>query len=206
MNVPAYATAAANGWKDTTVLVTAGGNDALTVDGKYPSQLLTACIFNDENANCNEDPDNQIDNWAHIEGNLVRLYNNICSSAPNADIKVMAYPELFQPEDSSCDGAYGINADEANWIDNNFKAMNQLMKQAITISKSEGCADVNIRLVKVKNYSTTGACSTNDDEAKHIRGITYDNKSGTFTDAGFHPTQLGYDAFYEALINHINVD
>ena len=76
------------------------------------------------------------------------------------------------------------------------------MKQAITISKSEGCANVNIRLVKVKNYSTTGACSTNDDEAKHIRGITYDNKSGTFTDAGFHPTQLGYDAFYEALIAH----
>jgi lysophospholipase L1-like esterase len=60
---------------------------------------------------------------------------------------------------------------------------------------------VNMQYVSVYDYLPVGACSTGSEE-QYVQGVRYMQILGLSV-SSFHPTQLGYDAYYTALVDSL---
>jgi len=192
------------GWQGSTILLTAGGNDIRTNDGQDWPALLERCITELDPFNgCHRKSKNQVSNWTSVENNVRAVYSQLASAAPNAKIRVMAYPKLMTPS-PGCPNVTGVNRNEAKWIDDQVAVLNSKLQNAVASVKAAYPA-VDIRFVNVSAYLTVGACYGESPNAHLNDRVTAWSGSGILftSDASFHPTRLGYDAYYAALLANL---
>ena len=110
-----------DGFLNATIVVVAGINDVRSISSEAWIDVVKECS---SSRNCHQDPANQIGNLESVKNDLVSLYDNIATDAPNAKIRVLGYPRPFQPWWMFCLWAPGISAGEARWMDDNADELN----------------------------------------------------------------------------------
>jgi len=186
-----YAADAASGWEGSLILFTIGGNDLETGTGDNWPQLLKACIMSFY-GKCHEKPENQLVNFDALQAQLTQLYTKIAQGARKASIRVMGYPRLLQ-RGWHCIPVPGLDGSAANWADSQVDALNVRIGQAVAEVRSK-VPGVDIKFVGVSNFLTKGACSTG---GNHVHGIV--TVGAGLSPMSLHPSQRGYDKYYEAL-------
>jgi hypothetical protein len=200
----------------TLVTMTIGGNDLRTGEGyDWPTALLE-CITS---FGCNDDEGGGLDNLDVVEDDLRALYTGMGERYPSAHVRVLAYPSLMQADRSGCVGVVGVGRAEADWIDGQEALFVERIERAVTAAAATTGAD--LRFVGVDDaFDNHGACRTfgRDRYVRSIvRGTTLSRSmdpngevvehrdDGVFTisPASFHPSQRGYDAFYEVLVESL---
>ena len=102
-----------------TVLV--GGNDARFRD------ILVDCLR--PGSACRgdfPDEDQRIDSLA---GPLHRLYGEIVTAAPTAELVVMTYPQIFRPG-GTCESTWTLSREDVDWFRSEYTHMNAVIRQA----------------------------------------------------------------------------
>lgn len=192
----------ATNFQDSIIVLTAGGNDIRTADGKDWPELLEHCILETNLfKGCDDMSNNQISNWGTIRSKLSLMYNDMCDQASNAKIRVLGYPKVMQ-RDPGCGSVTGVGRDEADWMDDQVVELNQAIEGAI--SDAANChSGVDIEYVEVYNYLTVGACGDGaNNRHVHDKRLHSYFPWGT-SDSSFHPSQLGYNAYYAALCDSL---
>mmetsp|Transcript_13935 Transcript_13935/g.21508 ORF Transcript_13935/g.21508 Transcript_13935/m.21508 type:complete len:344 (-) Transcript_13935:199-1230(-) len=197
-----YSALTSSNFQDSIILLTAGGNDIRTSDGKDWPELLEHCILETNFfKGCDDMSKNQISNWNTIRSNLKVMYNDICDRASNAKIRVLGYPKVMQ-RDPGCSSVTGVGRDEADWMDDQVITLNNVIVGAI--SDASNCnSGVDIEYVEVYDYLNVGACGDGASN-RHVHDKRLSNHFpwGT-SDSSFHPSQLGYDEYYAALCDSL---
>ena len=194
-----WPTDASNGWADTTIVMTVGGNDIATSIGRDWPGIVTDCILRPPLSGCQSVSANQISNWGAVGTSLSALYSDIATRAPHATIRVLAYPYLMRadyPWPARCPGVPGINGNEADWIDDQVDVLNAVIASAIAGVKAVHPA-VDIQFVPVGSRFLIGAC------APAFMRPSQAINTYMLTDASFHPTPIGYNDFKSMLFNSL---
>jgi lysophospholipase L1-like esterase len=200
----------------TLVTITIGGNDLRTVRGEPWPDLLLRCVIE---RNCHESDANQPANLDDIRSQLNEVYRAIGTQYPDLTVRVLGYPRLMQRDRWGCTGLTGMSRHEAKWVDEQVDALNR--KIWIAAATARGYTGADIRYVDVEDeFDNHGACRllqrdryVNDT----IIGETYRrqlDESGDVVDvytdgwlhlssSSVHPSQKGYDAYYDALTESI---
>jgi lysophospholipase L1-like esterase len=147
------------------------------------SGVLTACTAGTQEQ-CLTAIANAESQLPTLAGNLVSLYTQVASRAPNALIVVTGYPYLFdldQPLD--CDEP---TTDIMVQINCATAALNATIQQAVTLAQT---ADPDINIIYV---------DVTDEFAGHGIGSTHPFINATGPDA-YHPNAAGYIAYAEAI-------
>lgn len=195
-----YQTDAANKWAGSLILLTAGGNDIRTKRGEDWPDLLKRCILEvNPFKGCDDHDKNQVSEstWDSIESKLNSFYSKLAREASSATVRILGYPRLMQ-RDPGCSSVTGLGRDEADWVDDQVDVLNDRIQGAVNSVKTS-YPNFDISYVSVINYITVGACgpkSTREVNDKVLDGLKT-------SDSSFHPTQLGYDAYYRALVDNI---
>jgi len=188
-----------NGFADTTIVISAGGNDLRSIGGRSWDTLLVDCTLESD---CHTNPENQWaspDNW---QAELEDLYDAVVSDAPNARIRVMGYPRLFNTG-WICWFAIGFDTAEARFMDALADGAIHLLEQAVKNVQTK-YPEVDLEFVEVRNYLDRGACNFFY-FWRHVRGIDIDSLIPLEWDYTFsyHPTALGYGRYYDALVDSL---
>ncbi len=193
----------ADQWKDamdvipgdgtgTLIVMTAGGNSVESVDeADWPELIVRCSIW----PNCEDEPDNKVDNWSAIHNGMRDLIASIVEERPGAIVRVMGYPQLFQPT-ADCEGAFGFDAEEAAFADENSILLNRMIERAV---EREGTDNVEY-LDPAPYFEGHGACEGRAN-SRYINGLVDTPSSRFFEAAGnsYHPTWQGYSAYYDLL-------
>jgi hypothetical protein len=185
-----YTADAASGWDGSLILFTIGGNDLRTAQGESWPQLLQSCIMSFY-GKCHEKSENQLVNFNQLQADLTQFYTKVAQGARKASIRVMGYPRLLQ-RGWHCIPVPGLAASAANWADSQVDTLNLRLGQAVAEVRSK-VPGVDIEFVDVTNFITKGACSTGSNE---VHGIVM--AGGGLSPMSMHPSQRGYDKYYEA--------
>jgi hypothetical protein len=94
----------------------------------------------------------------------------------------------------------GISNDEADWLDRQAESLNNHIAAAVDVVKAS-YPTVNLQYVSVYDYLTVGACASFF-KKRHVQGLRY-MQLLRFSPSSCHPTQLGYDAYYSALVDSL---
>lgn len=185
-------------WKYSVFLLTLGGNNMRTTPtetvGKLRiSDLIELCM---RTRNCHEERSNQISNFDAIEHLATVFLETLAQAASAAKIRVMGYPKLMQP-DPGCSTSVSLNKNEASWIDDQCVTLNERIKSAVDSVKAT-YPSVDMEFVGVYNYLDYGACGTLAYK-RHVHDLRTVAGGGA-SDASFHPSELGYDAYYDAFL------
>jgi len=141
---------------------------------------------------CHEEQQNQIANFDEVQEQLTQLYTMAAQQARNGSIRVLGYPRLMM-RGWHCISVPGLAGSAANWADEQVDELNRRLSAAVDAAKSR-VGGVDIQFVDVRSYFKNGACSTSN---KEINAIVLNGLS--LSDASFHPSQRGYNKYYEAL-------
>jgi lysophospholipase L1-like esterase len=195
----AYPTDAANKWKDSILLMTIGGNDMRTAKGFGVLVTAISCVTElSLYGGCDDFSGGEIVNFDTIAQRLTDFYDMVAEQASAAKIRVLGYPKpMYRDQDCLL---FGIDNGEADWIDRQLMTVNGLISNAVKNTKLK-YPSVDMEYVDVVDYFTSGACGGTLDEGD-IRGLAFSWKS-VITAASLHPTQTGYDAYYEALVDSL---
>lgn len=191
-----------NNWQGSTILLTAGGNDIETVGGMTWPELLIECILETSFFNgCHDESSNQVGNWNTIQNDLAALFTRLANEASGAKIRVLGYPKMMQ-RDPTCWSVTGVSSNEADWIDSQCVTLNNRIINAVNTAKNAH-PSVDIEFVSVYNYLTVGACG-NGPNNRHV----HDKRLHSYfpyktSNSSFHPSQLGYNAYFQALTNSL---
>jgi lysophospholipase L1-like esterase len=195
----------------TLVTITVGGNDLVTYHGDNWPEVLLECITD---LSCDDSDRNGIANLDAIERDLASLYATIGDRFPDMSVRVLGYPRLMQ-SDRWCEGVTGVNRHEADWIDGQVDALNEHIEAATVLAASDTGADIEFVSV-VDAFDNHGSCRfwqrdryVNDSilgptfsRSMSADGVIHDHRDGNrlgLSAASFHPSQKGYDAYFEAL-------
>jgi hypothetical protein len=152
-----------------------------------------------------KNPDNEVANLDDVKARLREAYELLISEASGATIRVFGYGKLFQRKDGQDCEAFGMGKAEADLLDDGYfglinDASAEIVAQVKASVLKELSIDVDIEFIDVSSYPTVGSCQTNDEDSLHLRG--WDTCFPLpFTPISYHPTQLGYDQYYNALCN-----
>lgn len=189
------------GWAGSTILLTAAGNDIRFEEGEDWPELLKRCIkYRVFVGDCTNKSwsDVQTGIFQIIQAGLTLFYKDIVDDASEARIRVMGYPKLMQ-RDPGCGSVTGINKDEADYMDSLAVQLNAAVQNAVLAAKAYK-PSVDIEFVNVYNYLTVGACGDGPNNRhvhdKRLNGVLR-------SDSSFHPSQLGYDEYYNALVDSL---
>jgi GDSL-like Lipase/Acylhydrolase family len=194
-------------WSGSTFIVTGGGNDIRTGRGEDWPSLIERCILEvNPFSGCHANSQNQVTNWSSIRLGLTAHYTNLAAAATNAKIRVMGYPRVMRPFNNwlgvlSCPLVTGITGNEARWMDQQVDQLNVEIQAAVNAAKA-AYPSANLTYVSVANKFPVGACA-NSQSSRYINDrVTAWSGSGVLltSDASFHPTQKGYNDYYDAFI------
>lgn len=179
------------------ILVTAGGNDLRTRGDRNWSGLIQACLASTYRG-CQRPKKHQIRNFATVRARLVDLYTELAARAPDAQIRVLGYPRLFQPSKRRCRTIKLINGKEGRWLDRQSDELNRQVQSAVEqVRRSTG---VDIEFLKVDHaFEGHGACQP-DRFIKTIRNKLFDSSA---IKGSLHPNQRGYNAYYDVVRSHL---
>jgi len=186
---------AARGWEGSTIMFTIGGNDVRSNGGDSWPGILTNCIISFY-SDCHKKTENQVANFAELQSDLAQFYNTVAQGASKATIRVWGYPRLLQ-RTWHCIPVPGVNSGATRWMDNMVDELNANIKAAVDSARSRN-PGVDLQFVDVTSFATKGACSTS---GNHIHAIVL--SGGGLSPMTFHPSQKGYNAYYDALANSL---
>jgi len=187
---------ATNGFNGSTILFTIGGNDLRTNKGESWPSLLKSCIMSFY-GKCHEKRENQIANFAELQATVTDLYTQVARDAPKARIRILGYPRLMQ-RSFLCVPVPGLASKAADWADDQVDELNRRLSMAVATVKALSPEGLDIEFVDVKSYFKKGACKT---LKREINAIVLSGLS--ISDASFHPSQRGYNKYYDALGNSL---
>jgi lysophospholipase L1-like esterase len=199
----------------TLVTMTIGGNDVRTRDGGGWTAVLLDCVLS---MGCHRDDGNELTGLDRVGADLESLLSAMTQTHPELTIRVLGYPRLMQPDRWGCVGVTGIGTKEARWLDEQVDRVNEVLQHAVerAASASRGTA-VDLAFVAVdESFDNHGACriwqrdryvndaiwgETSSRVVDDDGAIVERHHDGPFTlsAASFHPSQDGYDAYFEAL-------
>jgi lysophospholipase L1-like esterase len=203
----------------TVVTVTIGGNDLRTERGEDWPDVLLRCVLETD---CHESEQNQVANLSEIQGDLIEVYQAIGEEFPDITVRILGYPRIMQPDRWGCIGMTGVGSDEANWVDDQVDALNLRANIAAILARMRTGADIRYVSV-VDEFDNHGACRVwqRDRYVNDTRiGETYRremNEQGEIVDvyrdgwrhlssSSVHPSQAGYDAYFDALVTNLDLD
>jgi hypothetical protein len=103
------------------VTVTVGGNDARF------GEIIVDCLWPGNGCRSDfPDEDHRIDSLA---GPLHRLYGEIVTAAPGADLLVVTYPQIFR-QDGTCQSTWSFSRADVDWFRTEYARMNAVIRQA----------------------------------------------------------------------------
>lgn len=179
----------------TLIVFTAGGNDVRSVRGEMWTDLLQRCILWD--GSCERRSANQLGNLDEVAQSMGALVDEIATSLPGAQIRVLGYPELFQ-RTPGCWGVTGVDRREADFLDGLGRELNDALEAAVA-----GVADVrggDIEWVDVEDrFDDHGACQTEWSGQRYVNDTEFVPWTVTVAANSFHPTAQGYNAYSQAL-------
>lgn len=178
------------------IVVTAGGND-LRVGGSLNwSNTILRCVTNNFGP-CDATLRQSGENFDLVQRHLEIAYGNLARRAPLAQIRVLGYPELFQPEETRCQAVPGLSRSELLWFDELSRQLNERARRAV--DKVQRATGANLEFVDVSaEFAGHGVCS----DSNYIRSPSpFDFLLSRYSPAGtwMHPTTEGYRAYYRAL-------
>jgi Transglycosylase SLT domain len=209
---------ASTGWltgKTTLVTVTAGGDD-----GRLASVLI-ACLLSNPFNDCTASGFYMLDRITNkvdpeplyeyepavlnaLEPHLVALYEAIAKAAPNAEVIVLGYPDLFAGDTSAgpCDlDVQGfslpvIPSDVTSWLNKMGDLLDTNVQNAVAAAAD---ADYNVHFINPNSaFSGHEVCSANP----WINGIIASSESGSSGGVpqvpgigSFHPNAAGQQEF-----------
>ncbi|GAX14641.1 hypothetical protein FisN_6Lh425 [Fistulifera solaris] len=186
-----YTDEVANQWEGSVIIVSTGGNSALTRRGENFEESLARVL---RTRRFHEDELNQVANLDAVQNELVDFYSQLAVDAGEATVRVMGYPLVFNSNRIKC-FIPGIRVKEADFFDSTVVELNEVIVSAIEEVKTT-FSNFDIRYVDVAPSYGSGACSPF--KFRHIRDI---NVRAPVT--SFHPTQRGYDRSYGAFLRTI---
>jgi len=193
-----YPVTALTDWDNSIILLTAGGNDIRTNDGKDWPELLIHCILEPHIfSGCHDHDDNQIANWYQVESLSQQLYEELAETASKAKVRIMGYPRVMQ-RNPFCWSVIGIGHGEADWIDDQVDILNSILQNAVNIVKNAN-PNFDIKFVSMNSYITKGACASFF--AREVNDKVLDGTSASHS--SFHPSQRGYDKYFQAFTDNI---
>lgn len=181
---------------NTLVVLTAGGNDVETKRGEEWPSLVKRCILTLSFTGCHREDSNQVGNFSTVAAQLDSLYDLIASRAPKANVRVLGYPRMMQPDSFwGCPGVTGISGNEGRWFDGQVDALNGVIAAAVARARTRTGKD--FKFIDVASYfNNGGACRRwASDRLVNDRQGSLSNPSK----ASFHPSPKGWDAYYRAL-------
>lgn len=196
----------------TLITMTIGGNDLRTEEGYDWPTALFECITS---IGCSDDEVGPLTNLDEVEEGLRSLYTRMGERYPQASVRILAYPSLMQPDRWGCVGVAGVGRKEANWIDEQAARFVGRIERAVDAAAAATGAD--LQFVPVADaFDNHGSCRTFERDRwvrSIVRGSTFSRSlgpdgdiiekrdDGVFTvgPGSFHPSQRGYDAYYEVL-------
>jgi lysophospholipase L1-like esterase len=195
----------------TIVALTIGGNDARTAEGNDWPAVLLECITS---FGC-DDEDGGIANADEIEERLAAALDEMLDEYPRSTIRVLAYPELAQPDRWGCLGIPGVGRREAEWIDEQSVRLNATLERAVDDTAIRTDADLAFVAV-AEEFEGHGACRALQRD-RYVNDVlkgeryrreldaegevvdVYEDGAFTISGSSFHPSQAGYDAYLRAL-------
>ncbi|MEM8621754.1 MAG: hypothetical protein AAGF73_18770 [Actinomycetota bacterium] len=195
-------------------LLTIGGNDVRTARGESWPEALIRCITA---WRCDRDSGNQLSNLDDVQTRLTALYQQIGTAHPDLTLRVYGYPRLMQPG-WFCSGVLGLGRSEGRFIDGQADRLNATIAAAVNAADASTPADIGFVDV-VDEFDGNGACEGSSSR-RGVNSIVFGNSitrttnpDGTVSEnvvdlgilpsaASFHPSQLGYDAYFDALVNN----
>jgi lysophospholipase L1-like esterase len=195
----------------TVVAVTVGGNDVRTRDGDDWSEVLLDCVVS---IGCHRHDGNELANLVDVGDDLAALYSTMGETYPGLMIRVFGYPRLMQPDRWGCVGVTGVGKKEARWIDEQVDHVNAVISEAV--DRARAATGVDVRFVDVTDvFDNHGACRIWQRD-RYVNDAIWGETSSrviddgriverhhdgllTLSAASFHPSQKGYDAFFDAL-------
>ncbi|GAX21535.1 hypothetical protein FisN_6Hh425 [Fistulifera solaris] len=175
-------------WEGSVIIISTGGNSALTRRGENFEESLARVL---RTRRFHEDELNQVGNLGDVQTELETFYSQLAVEAAEATVRVMGYPFIFNSNPLKC-FIPGIRVAEANFFDETVVELNEVIVAAIETVKT-AFPSFDIRYVDVAPSYGSGACSPF--KFRHIRDI---NVRAPVT--SFHPTQGGYDRAYGAFL------
>jgi len=191
-----YPQEASRKWEGSTMMLTIGGNDIRSNDGSSWPGILINCIISFY-TDCHKKHANQVANFGEVQNQLADFYTTLAQGAGKATIRIWGYPRLLQ-RTWHCIPVPGVNSGATKWMDNMVDELNGNIKQAVDRARS-GNPGVDIEFVDVTPYATKGACTIS---GNHIHSIVL-NLESLLSPMTFHPSQSGYNAYYDALANNL---
>jgi lysophospholipase L1-like esterase len=174
------------------LMLTVGGNDVRSFRGDTWPNVLLECITD---LSCDDTDRNGIGNLGVVADELTVLYTSIGERYPDLTVKVLGYPRLMQSGDHWCDGVTGVNHHEADWVDGQVDVLNATIADAVGSAARETGTDIEFVPV-VDQFDNNGACRFWQRD-RYVNDLLLDGAA--VSGATFHPSQKGYDAYFEAL-------
>ena len=112
---------------------------------------------------------------------------------------MLGYPRLMQSGKFWCDGVTGVNHHEADWIDGQVDVLNDAIAAAARAAAAETGADIEFVSV-VEQFDNNGACRFWQRD-RYVNDLLLDGAA--ISGASFHPSQKGYDAYFDALAANV---
>lgn len=176
----------------TLLMLTVGGNDVRSFRGDTWPNVLLECITD---LSCDDTDRNGIGNLDVLADELTALYTSIGDRFPDLSVRVLGYPRLMQSGDHWCDGVTGVNHHEADWVDGQVDVLNSAIAGAVEDAVDVTGADIRFVSV-VDQFDNNGACRFWQRD-RYVNDLLLDGAA--VSGATFHPSQKGYDAYFEAL-------
>jgi len=190
-----YPEEAARGWENSVITLTIGGNDIRSNAGQSWPEILTSCIIGFYD-NCHTEDGNQVANFDEVQAQLAAFYTRLAQGASKATIRIWGYPRLLQ-RTWQCIPVPGVNAAATRWMDDMVDELNGHIAAAVASVKSS-FPEVDVEFVPVTDYLNKGACSTS---GNHVHAIVLSGLG--LSPMTFHPSQKGYNGFYDSLANSL---
>jgi lysophospholipase L1-like esterase len=160
------------------VTLSAGGNDF-----DFP-KVVEACVKYDalDNKGCDDAVDEHVSDGdvARVRRDLGRLYAAVRRAAPNAQVYVLGYPELIDPDD--VDGCYSLGDDDGELLHDTATTFNRTIRRAI--GKRRGFRFVGL----AEAFRDHPACK--DGGTPWINGVV--SLEAPERDESFHPNDAGH--------------
>jgi hypothetical protein len=159
-------------------------------------EVVKRCILTLSFTGCHREDTNQVGNFSTVAARLDSLYDLIASRAPKANVRVLGYPRMMQPDSFwGCPGVTGISGNEGRWFDGQVDALNGVIAAAVARARTRTGKD--FKFIDVASYfNGGGACRRwASDRLVNDRQGSLSNPSK----ASFHPSPKGWDAYYRAL-------
>ena len=179
----------------TVIVLTAGGNDVRTERGEMWTDLILRCIVFE--FNCENSSENRVTNFVDVRNSMAALVDEIATTAPGAQIRVLGYPELLQ-RSPFCLGVTGVDGDEADFLDRAARRLNDNLEAGVNRVATNRGGDIEFVNVE-EAFDDHGACQTHWSGRRFVNDTVVRPWPTLVAINSFHPTARGYDAYSQEL-------